>query len=164
MNVNLDSLKNEILEHLEAQGFVVFEGFCRGSESRPVAYWNTHRRPDFREFAATASQAGVRMMVFNYLEFASGMAEDGLEQLEDCDLPSDERRTLERRLREMLPYHGFTCALELSYDLDGRTYVYEVQAEWYSDFLGIMDEIDSLLPEGGDDEDDESMGGYFSRN
>ena len=32
------------------------------------------------------------------------------------------------------------------------------------DFLGIMSEIDSYLPEGEDEEDDESMGGYFSQN
>ncbi len=162
--VNLDSLKEDILKHLEAQGFVIFQGFRRGAEARPTAFWNTRRGPDFREFAATASQAGVRMMVFDHQEFDSGMAEDGLEQLDDCDIPADERRAIERRLRELIPYDGFTCELELSYDLEGRTYVYELRAEWYGDFLGIMDEIESYLPEADDGGDEEPMGGYYSRN
>jgi len=162
--VNLDAIRKDILEHLEEQAFVVFEGFCRNGESRPVAYWNTGRRPEFQPFLATARQAGVKMVVFNHLEFVSGMAEDALDRLESCEIPSEERRGLERKLREILPYHGFTCTLELSYDFEGRTYVYEVQADWYSDFLHILDQIDVYAPEGEDDEEDESMGGYFSRN
>ncbi len=79
-------------------------------------------------------------------------------------MPVEERRGFERRLREMLAYQGFTCALELSYDAGGRSYVYELQADWYGEFLHILDEIDSYLPEDDQQEDEDSMGGYFSRN
>jgi len=164
MKPNLDALKEDILEHLEEQGFVVFKGFCRNAESRPAAYWDTGRHPEFAEFLATGRQAGVKMVVFNHLEFASGMAEDALDRLEDCEMSPEERRGYERRLREILAYHGFTCSLELSYDFEGRTYVYEVQADWYTDFLHILDDIDGFLPEGEDDQGDEPMGGYYSRN
>lgn len=164
MKQNLDALKEDILEHLDEQGLVVFHGFCRNPESRPSAYWDTGRHPEFAQFIAIARQAGVKMVVFNHLQFASGMVEDALDRLEECEMPAEELRGHERRLREIAAYHGFTCSLELSYDLDGRSYVYEVQADWYSDFLHILDEIDGFLPEDEEDQDDESMGGYYSRN
>ncbi len=164
MKLNLDVLKDDILEQLEAQGFVVFHGFCRNGESRPVAFWDTSRTPDFQPFLASARQAGAKMVVFNHVGFVSGMVEDAMDRLEGCELPAEERRGLERGLREMHSYQGFTCAIEISYDSEGRTYIYELQAEWYSDFLHILDEIDSYLPEGDEGEEEDSMGGYFSRN
>jgi hypothetical protein len=164
MKLNLDVLKDEILEQLAAEGFAVFHGYCRHGESRPVAYWDTARAPDFRPFLATARQAGARTVVFRQVEFVAEMVEDAIDSLEDCELPSEERRGLERRLREMQAYQGFTCALELSYDSEGRTYVWELRAEWYSEFLRILDEIDSYLPEDDERGEEDSMGGYFSRN
>jgi hypothetical protein len=164
MKLNLDTLKNDILKELEAQSFVVFHGFCNHPESRPVAYWDARRRQDYQAFLATASQNGVKMLVFHCIQFNSTMAEGALDQLEECELPPEEKHSFERKLREMAEYHGFTCSLELSYDLEGCTYVYEVIAEWYSDFLHILDEIDASSPEDDEEEDEESMGGYFSRN
>ncbi|MCC7174381.1 MAG: hypothetical protein IT159_04220 [Bryobacterales bacterium] len=162
--MNLDALKEEVVRQLTSAGLTVFEGFGRHAESRPVAFWDTRTRPDFSHFLATARQAGVKMVVFHHLEFVDGMAEDALDRLEECDMPAEERRAYERKLRQALSYHGFTCSLEVSYDLDGRTYIYEVQADWYGDFLHILDEIEDYSSEAEDDEDDESMGGYFSRN
>ena len=76
----------------------------------------------------------------------------------------EERRGFERRLREIGGYQGFTSALEVSYDYEGRTYIYELQAEWYSDFLHILDEIDSYAPDEEEGEQEGPVGGYFSRN
>jgi hypothetical protein len=164
MRMNLDVLKSDILEQLATQDFIIFHGYCRSGDSHPVAFWDTMRTPDFRPFLATARQAGARMIVFHHIEFVPAMAEDAMDRLEDCEMPAEERRGFERRLREMHAYQGFTCALELSYDSQGRTYVFELQAEWYSEFLHILDEIDSYLPEGDEEGEEGSMGGYFSRN
>jgi hypothetical protein len=164
MKLNLEVLKDEILEQLAAQGFVVFHGYCRSGGSRPVAFWDTVRTPDFRPFLATARQAGAKVVVFQHVEFVSGMVEDAMDRLEEGEMPVEERRGFERRLREMHAYQGFTCAIELSYDSEGRTYVFELQAEWYNDFLHVLDEIDSYLPEGDEKGEEDSMGGYFSRN
>ena len=164
MKLNLDSIKDEILEQLSGQGFAVFYGYCRSGESRPLAFWDTVRTPDFRPFLATARQAGVSLVVFHYIEFVPPMVEDAMDRLEDCEMSADERRGFERRLRDMQAYQGFTCALELSYDSGGRTYVFELRADWYTDFLHVLDEIDDSLPEDEDPGEEESMGGYFSRN
>jgi hypothetical protein len=167
MKPNLDALKDNILEHLQTEGFVVFHGFCHNAASRPIAYWDSSAHPDFTAFLSTARQAGIKLVVFNYLEFSSAMVDDAMERLEEYELPLEERRGFERRLREMQAYQGFTCALELSFDSEGRTFVYELRADWYVDFLHILDQVESYAPEGAEDEEEgeeDSIGGYFSRN
>ena len=164
MKLDLDALKDSIIEHLEREGFAVFQGFCHSDGSHPMAYWDTGRNPDFQAFLATASHAGVRLVVFNHVEFSIAMADDAMNRLEEYELPIEERRGYERRLREMQAYHGFTCALELSFDSDGRTYLYELRADWYADFLHILDEIENYAPEGEEGAQEDSMGDYFSRN
>jgi hypothetical protein len=163
MKPNLDTLKDSMLEQLQAQGFAVFHGLCRHGESHPMAWWDTHRQPEFQTFLAAARQAGATLIVFSHLEFFEAMVEDALDQLEDCDLPPSDRRAIELRLREMQGYLGFTCALELSFDHGGRAYVFEVRAEWYSEFLRILEDIDALEPDDDEDEED-STGEFFSRN
>jgi len=64
-------------------------------------------------------------------------------------------------LRELRVFTGLTCSLELAFDHDSRLYVYELQPDWYDEFGGIEDEILSRTPE--DDEPD-SLPGYFSKN
>lgn len=164
MKPNLDVLRDEILQHLGKQGFVVFHGFCRSGATRPTAYWDVDRAPDYRAFLATASQAGVKIVVFGQVQFSAAMVDDATGRLEDFELPPEERRGHERRLREMRAYQGFTCALELSFDCEGRAYIYELQADWYAEFLRILDEIDSYAPEEDEEGEKGSMGGYFSRN
>jgi hypothetical protein len=164
MKPNLDTLKDSMLEQLQAQGFAVFHGLCRHGESHPMAWWDTRRQPEFQTVLAAARQAGATLIVFSHLEFFEAMVEDALDQLEDCELPAAERRTIELRLREMQGYLGFTCALELSFDHGGRAYVYEVRAEWYTEFLRILEDIDALEPDDDEDEEEDSTGEFFSRN
>ncbi len=66
-----------------------------------------------------------------------------------------------RRLRE---HEGVTCTLELAFDYDSRLYVYEMQPDWFTEFLNIEDEILSHFGMGEDedvDDDDGSLGGYY---
>jgi len=166
MKPNLEHLKDEIVEHLKTQGFVVFHGYSRHGDSRPVAIWDTHGHPEFQDFLGAARQAGAKVVSFNRMEFVPEMLDDAKDRLEDCELPDADRRRVERRLREMRGYVGFTCDLQLCFDCEGRTYIYELQAEWYTEFLLLLGEIDSYLIEDDDeeDEDEDSAGGYFTRN
>lgn len=163
MRLNLESLRDEIQHYLDEQGFAVFHGYLRAMDSVGIVYWDSERYPDFRAFLDSARGAGVRLIVFGQQDFSSDQVEEALEQLETCELPLDEYRSMERRLKEMRAYDGFTCALELSFGHEDRTYMFEVRTEWYQDFSSIMDDVDML---GGDitDEDDNTMGGYFSKN
>jgi hypothetical protein len=164
MQQNLDTLKTEIQEFLEARGFIVFHGYSRLMDSLPLVYWDLEHYPDYKLFLKAAEAAGARMIVFHRREFAAGMIEDALEQLQDAELAPAERRSTERRLRELRVYEGFTCTLELSFDYQNRVYLYDLRTEWYNELNDILDEIESALPDEEDEAGDSSMGGYFSKN
>jgi hypothetical protein len=55
----------------------------------------------------------------------------------------------------------------MAFDYDSRLYVYEMQPDWFTEFLNAEDEILSRfgMEEDEDvDEDNDSLGGYFSKN
>ena len=163
MDVNLDTLKAEIIEYLNAGGFVVFHSNPGGLEGLPIVVWNSEKYPDYQMFLEIAKSVEARLVLFATSEFALDEVDAALEELEGCDFARDERRDLERRLADLRAYDGFTCSLELAFDYQSRFYVYEVRPDWYEDFLSIGDEIDTHLPaEAGDDSG--ALGGYFSNN
>jgi hypothetical protein len=164
MKLDLDHLKQEIEEHLQAEGFLIFRGHSRLSGSTPFVHWDTEQHPDFRMFLEVAKQAGVRLIVFHRREFTPDYLDDAADQLEAADLPREDKRRLERRIAALRGYEGFTCLLELSFDREGRTYCFSLRTEWYEDLLDLLDEIEASYPEEEEEEGEEPMGGYFSRN
>ncbi len=165
MTLNLDQLKDEILEYLEAEGFVIFRGFSRLADEGAFVYWDTERHPDYRQFLEAARHLGVKLIVYSWRTFSRDLADHALERLEDAELDREDRRRIERRLRELRAYDGFTSSLELSFDYEARTYLFHLEADWYVDYLELQDEIHAATPEDADEEDDEgSVGGLFSRN
>ncbi len=167
MTQNLNTLRTQIQEHLESRKLVVFHGFLGSAGSHPCAYWDTHGRPDYREFVAAAEACGARLLTMLTQEFGSDTIDDAVESLEEAHLERDDHRALEMRLREMRAYEGFTCMIELSFDHAGRQYVFEVRTEWFDEFNELRDHIDAALDAEDDDEDDDATplgGGYFSKN
>jgi hypothetical protein len=61
----------------------------------------------------------------------------------------------------MRGYDGLVCAIELSFDHEGRVFLFDLRTEWYDELTEILDEIQALTSE---IENDASMGGYFSKN
>jgi len=146
---------------MEAEGFVVFHGYSRLADADSFVAWDTDRLPDYRSFLSAAKMAGVKMIVYHFREFSTTHLEDAEERLEESELAVEERRGIERRLRGLHAFEGFTCALELSFDYQGRVYLFNLRAEWYDDYLDLVEELDAALP---DEDEDEDMGGYYSRN
>jgi hypothetical protein len=163
MKQNLDALKDEIQQHLEREGFLVFHGFSRPLEGARQIRWNTRTHPDFRPFANVARQVGAKMLVLYAPQFDTILIDETLSELEEADLPRDEKRAFERRLREIRAYEGFTHEIQLSFDYEGYVYLFELQTEWFDDYQNLLDEIDASVPEDDDDEDG-PIGGYFSNN
>lgn len=164
MKLNLDVLKTEIGEHLDNRKLPVFHGYSRAMDTSPIVFWDTHRYPDYRQFVATGEAAGAKMFVLHARDFSSLLVDNSLEQIEETDFLPEDRRAIERRLRDLRAYDGFTCAIELSFDLLGRVYMFELRTEWYEEFSDLLDEIDAATP-GPDEEADEGpIGGYFSKN
>lgn len=163
MDINLDTLKREILDYLASAGLPVFRGSPGGLEDLPMVLWDVGHYPDYQMFLEVARQSGAKLVIFASREFESADVDDLLEQLDDCDLSREEQHEYESRLRELRIFVGVTCSLEMAFDCDSRLYVYEVRPDWYEEFLNLEEEItmrsaDEELDRGN------SLGGYFSKN
>jgi len=163
MKPNLDTLKTEIEHYLEESGMAVFYGYSRGLDSMQGVYWDCDHYPDYRLFVKAAQTSGVKMIVFHQREFSADQLDEALEQLAGCDMPREEYHELERRLNDMRPYDGFVCAVELSFDHDGRVFLFDLRTDWYEGLSEILDEIQIMDAE-SDDDDDTPISGYFSKN
>ncbi len=163
MDLNLDTLKREILEYLEGSEFAVFRGAPGGLEGLPMVLWDAERYPDYQMFLDTARKTGAKMILFAAREFQAAEIDEAIEELEECDLSREERRDLENRLRSLRAHEGVTCSLEMAFDHHARMYVYEIRPDWYDEFLSIGDEISVHMPQAESEEDDGSFG-YFSNN
>ncbi len=163
MDLNLDTLKREILEYLDKSAFAVFHSHPGGLEGLPMVTWDTERYPDYQIFLETAKEVGCKMILFAARDFDATEIEEALEQLEDSDIAAEERRELERRVRSVRSYEGVTCSLELAFDHHARMYVYELRPDWYEEFIAVCEEITSHLP-AEEEEDDGSLGGFYSKN
>jgi len=162
MRPNLDSLTEEIQNYLEAEHFIVFRSLSRAADEAAFIYWDAPRQPDFRRFLDCALQLGVRLIHFHTREFRGHHREEALALLEETDLSRDDKRTLERRIKELAIYEGFTCAIELSFDFESRIYLFEVQTEWYEEWHDILDELEAAAPE--DTGEAGGYGGFYSNN
>jgi hypothetical protein len=165
MNQNLDALRSEILEYLEAKKLAAYHGILTDMPNESPVLWDIDKSPDFRTFVDCGVQAGVKLMIFNWRNLQGTMIEDALEQLEEADFSREEQRSIQRRLKELKAYEGFTCSLELMFDFEARLYLYARFADWYEDLLDILQQVeDATAPEFDDDEPDDEEPGYFSRN
>ncbi len=161
MQPNLDSLTEEILQYLESEHFIVFRCLSRSTEDHHFVYWDSLRVSDYKRFLECALQLGTRLIHFHTREFRPHHREEALELLNESEIGREEKRTLERRIKELAIYEGFTCAIELTFDFEERTYVFEVQTEWYEEWQDILDELeyDEQGTEGA-----EGYGGFYSNN
>lgn len=164
---SLDALKREILEYLDSGGLAVFHSTAGGLEGMPIVLWDVEHHPDYREFLEAAKKSGSHIIIVAARQFESSELDELLEQMESCEFTREEKRDYERRLKDMYVFDGVTCSLELAFDLNSRFYVFELQPDWYEDFVSIEDDVVSRLSE--DEEEtghghDDSLGGFFSRN
>ena len=166
MDINLGALKTEILRYLENSEFAVFHGHVGGLEGMPLITWDTEAWPDYRTFLDAARKAGVKLIVFAARELDEDEVEEATDQADVVNLPRDERREMESRLKAARRHVGQTCNIEMSFSQGQQMYVYEVLADWYDDFCDAVEELDTfLLPAGVEEDDsDSSLGGYYSNN
>ena len=163
MRQDLEVLKAEIEAHLEQMELPVFHGYHRMPDPTVQVAWDTERQPDFRLFLQAARRSGANLIVFYQQAFALDQIDQALDQLEESELTREEKRNYETRLRQLQKYEGFTCSLELSFVLSGHVFVFEQHTDWYDSYTDILSEIEAAAEELEEDEDD-SLGGYFSNN
>lgn len=164
MKQNLDILKTEIQEFLEHSELVVFYGYSRTLDALPIVMWDSDRFPDFKQFIKAAHASGTKLIVLHSREFTADFIDNAIDDLADADMAAEDRRSVERRLRELRAYDGFTCAVELSFDIGSRAYIFELRTDWYDEFSDLIVEIDSAISDDDDEPDEGPIGGYFSKN
>ncbi len=120
--------------------------------------------PDYRLFVQSARAAGAKLIVFHQREFFSEQIDEAIEKLHACELPPQESRHFEERLNDLRAYEGSVCAIELSFDHEGRVFLFDLRTEWFDEFSEMQDEIQLLVPDPDDSDDDSPISGYFSRN
>ncbi len=160
MDLNLETLKREILSHLETSDFAVFYGLTGALEDLPMVLWDVERYPDYRMFLEAARKSGARLVIFAASEFDPSELDELEEHIEMAGLTREEQREYSGRVRELRMHEGSICTLELAFECGSRLYVYELQPDWYDDFVNLEEEIMSQF---GDAEDD-SLGGFYSKN
>jgi len=162
MKSNFEATKDEIRDYLASENFVAFHAQGRSYESVPIVRWDTASYPDYRLFLDCALKIGVRLIAFHHEQFDSEMLDEALDMLHDAELPPDEEANLEQRVQDMRVYEGFICSIELSFDYDGRMYLFLLNTDWYEELQEILDDLEESIPE--DEAGDSSLGGYFSNN
>ena len=107
-----------------------------------------------------------KLILFASRELDDEEVEEALEELEELELPRDEQREFDKRIREAGRHAGATCALEMAFDYNSHLYVYEARPDWYEEFLEACDELTAMLPAGEDlaDEGHDGLGGFYSNN
>jgi hypothetical protein len=114
-------------------------------------------------FLDVARKTGIKLILFGSREFEAADIDELIEQLDTSDLPREEQREYRTRLRDLRGYEGQTCSIELGFDFNQRLYVYEVQPDWYEEFIALDEEIIARVSD-DDIDDEEPLGGYFSKN
>jgi hypothetical protein len=159
---NLETLRTEMEKAIEERGLIVYHSLPRPADGPTPLLWNSARYTDYKEFLDAAKAAGAKIVTLFGREFTGDLLEHALEQASLAPLPLDERRTIEKTLREMRAFTGFTCQIEMAFDLATRVYLFELSAEWYETLNELLDRIEDACED--DDEDASPLGGYYSKN
>jgi hypothetical protein len=162
MALDLESLRTEIISHLTNSETPVFHAAHRAVDPLNQIYWDVERYPDYRAFLSVARNAGVKLLNFYHQTLAVEQIDEALDELEDSELPIDEKRQYANRLKQLREYEGFTCSVELWFSLEGKTYVFEQHTEWYESLTDILAELEAADEE--EDASDDGFSGYFSNN
>jgi hypothetical protein len=165
MKLNLDGIKTEIESYLQKNDFVIFYGFARGGEIFEVE-WDTVHYPDYKLFLDAAKRLNVKMIVLHHREFSARTIDQALEEMDSEEYEFEDQRALEQRLREFRAYDGFTCTVEISFELENTVYRFELRADWYDEINEILEQLDLSGDDSDEfDEDEEpGLGGYYSKN
>jgi len=161
MALDLETIRTEIQGHLDESEFSVFHGYHSVMDALNQVSWDTQRHPDFKEFLNCARKADVKVIIFYHRNFSLDQIDGALDQLEDSDFTREEKRSFETRLKQLQAYEGFTCSVELSFSLTGQIFMFELHTDWYDALNDILAELDVATEE---QEDDGTLGGYFSNN
>lgn len=169
---NPEILKDEIPEHLQQEGFVVFPVDPALWPAAQAVWWDTARQPDYRAFVATAKALDVRLMLFFREELNEDHLEGLEEMLEGVSIEPMEYREIARTVGQLRSHLGFTGRVGIGFTYAGSLYWFEVEAPWFEEMEKLQEELQilsagyrgPLTDEDEDEDEDPPMGNFYSRN
>jgi len=168
MSSDLEALRTEIEEYLNSQDLAVFHGYPRLVDPSNMIHWDVENYPDYKLFLEMPKRLGIPMLVFHHRKLTADFIEEALDQLDSVDLPDEEYVELQGRIRELRVFEGFTSAVEISFEHQGRVYFFTRRAEWYEELIDMADVIEEYAHQEEDfdelDEPEDDLGPYFSNN
>ena len=92
VDLNLETLKREMVAYLAASEFAVFYSDPGGLKGMPLVLWDVERYPDYQMFLDVARKAGVRLVLFAASELRAADLDELQEQIDEAELTRDEKR------------------------------------------------------------------------
>jgi len=71
LDLNLDTLKREILTYLEGRDYAVFRSAPGTLDGSQMVLWDAENYPDYQMFLEAASKVGVKLILFATREFTA---------------------------------------------------------------------------------------------
>jgi hypothetical protein len=168
VDLNLDTLKREMLDYLGASEFGVFRSHPGAIDSLPIITWDSETFPDYRMFLDAARKAGQKLILFASRALEEDEVEEAEEEFQESETADpEEARDFERRIREARRHIGSTCSIEMSFDYNSHLYVYELRPDWYEEFIEAVEELTSPYSMDEDDaegDEHDGLGGFYSNN
>ena len=164
MDLNLDTLKSSIAEHLEKSDFAVFHHDPGTFNINQVVTWDIETFPDFGMFLDTARKLGVRMILCSTRTFEESELAEAEEDLESSEMSREDRRDYGKTLKSFREYAATTCSIELAFQHETHFYLYEARSDWYDEFVGITEEVLTFGDSDEEEDGGDSMGGFYSKN
>jgi hypothetical protein len=166
VDIDLGTLKSEILEYLDSSDFAIFRSLAGGLDGLSVIMWDTDGWPDYRAFLDSAKKVGAKLILFASRELSEDEVDEARDEIDGMEVTREERREMEGRLNAAKRHIGDTCSLELAFSHGQQQYVYEVRPDWYDDFIDLCEEIETVFPgsDDGGDAGSDNLGGYYSNN
>src|SRR5256885_15376651 len=82
--------------------------------------WDTEAHPEYQAYLNVAKIAGAKIIVFAHREFPLDELEEAIEQAQECELPREELRSIERSLGELRNFIGSGRRLAVAFGYEGR--------------------------------------------
>src|SRR5216110_1940874 len=101
LDLNLDTLKREILDYVESREFAVFRSAPGMLDGAQMVLWDAENYPDYQMFLETASKLGIKLILFATREFGAEDIDDLVDQLEALAMDRDDQREYEVRLSKL---------------------------------------------------------------
>src|SRR5437870_4558739 len=103
--VDLDRLKQEVVEYLGGSGLPIFYCFGVPAEEGYV-YWDTEHHSDWRQFADVARESGARLFLFVCRELDAGELAQARETLSEVEMVDGDREDATAFLDTLRPHIG----------------------------------------------------------